>query len=87
MTARRRTKLITPLGVGKRVELHEGRSGSWFMHREEAEQHVVGHTGMQALDLILGVEGAHHRLPLTHTFVGNNRILSTALRKWLNETS
>lgn len=84
MRTESKNRLITRNGKQLQVTLHRGKGDSWFMHREEAEQHRVGHTGMQALDIILGVDGAFHRLPLTHRFVDNNRIPSAALRRWLN---
>ncbi len=65
--------------------LYEGKRGSWFSHSEEAEWHLVGHSGEEALDLIFGVKGLIYRLPMGHELT-KKTLVKREVRQWLDDS-
>ncbi len=76
---------IVPTADGRQAMLYKGKQECWFFYPEEAQHSLDGHTGPEALDLILGVEGATHRLPLHFEF-GKNTFINKELRQWLDDS-
>lgn len=77
-----RTKLIVS-SDSQKVKLYEGKAGSWFMHRDEAEQHRVGYTITEALILITG--SAKPRFLFATDNRITSRIYTKAFRNYLDD--
>lgn len=72
--------------AGKNVLLYGGKD-CWFLHSDEAQYSLDGHTGPEALDLILGVKGAIYGLPMGRRIqFAKNNFINKELRQWLAQT-